>query len=79
MKKLFIILLVCSLMISGTVPVLAYTEAQQRTANALNRLELFLGVGEDLGYMLDAELTRAQGLTLLIRVLGLVAEGRNGS
>lgn len=79
MKKLFIILLVCSLMISGTVPVLAYTEAQQRTANALNRLELFLGVGEDLGYMLDAELTRAQGLTLLIRVLGLEAEALNGS
>ena len=39
MKKLFIILLVCSLMISGTVPVLAHTEAQQRTADALNRLE----------------------------------------
>lgn len=78
MKKLLTILLACILMITGTVTVYSNTEVQQRTADALNRLELFLGVGGDLGYMLDEKLTRAQGLTLLIRVLGLEEEALNG-
>lgn len=79
MKKLLMILLSCILMITGTVPVFAHTEVQERTADALNRLELLLGMGGDLGYMLDEELTRAQGLTLLIRVLGLEEEALNTS
>lgn len=78
MKKLLIILMACILLITGTVPLSAYTPAQQRSADALNRLGLFLGAGEDVGYMLDEELTRAQGLTLLIRVLGLEQEALKG-
>lgn len=52
-----------------TVQASANTPEQQRTADALNHLELFLGTGA--GYELDRQLTRVEGITLLVRMLGL--------
>ena len=65
MKKVIALLLVAVLLIPA---VSAYTGEQLNTADALNHLGLFLGTGTS--YELDAELTRAQGITLLVRMLG---------
>ena len=51
---------------------LAATSQQYKTADALNELNLFRGT--DKGYELEANLTRAEGATLLVRVLGKEAE-----
>ena len=69
MRKVIALLLVAVLLIPA---VSAYTGEQLNTADALNHLGLFLGTGT--GYELDAELTRAQGITLLVRMLGKEAE-----
>ncbi|MBR2848692.1 MAG: hypothetical protein IKB87_04465 [Clostridia bacterium] len=69
MRKVIALLLVAVLLIPA---VSAYTGEQLNTADALNHLGLFLGTGTS--YELDAELTRAQGITLLVRMLGKEAE-----
>ncbi len=65
MKKLLAFLLVV-LMLTPTVS--AYTDQQLNTADALNHLGLFLGNGVD--YDLDGKLSRAEGITLLVRMIG---------
>lgn len=64
-KKLIAILLVV-IMLTSTAG--AYTASQVRTADAMNSLGLFLGTS--YGYELDSSLTRAQGITLLVRMIG---------
>lgn len=49
-------------------PAMAYSESQLNTADALFHLGLFLGTGTT--YALDENLTREQGIILLVRMLG---------
>ena len=78
MKKRFLSLLLCLSLLAGLLmlPVGAYTGHQLNTADALYQLGLFLGTGTT--YDLDGNLTREQGITLLIRMLGLEEEAKNG-
>ena len=69
MKKLIAILLVVVMLCSTAG---AYTAAQVRTADAMNHLGLFLGTNS--GYELDSSLSRAQGVTLLVRMMGKEGE-----
>lgn len=69
-KRLFAILLVVVTMIAAVVPATAYSVRQLNTADALNGLGLFQGRGGTAGYALDANLTRAEGMALLIRMIG---------
>ncbi|OUN80307.1 hypothetical protein B5G06_11870 [Flavonifractor sp. An52] len=55
-----------------TMPAAAYSSTQQNTAEALNHLELFLGTGS--GFELDRQMTRVEGVTMLVRMLGLEDE-----
>lgn len=64
-KTILILVLVLALLTSS---VFAATPAETNTADALNHLGLFLGTGK--GYELDNGLTRAQGITLLVRMIG---------
>lgn len=66
MKKRITALVLALLMLATAAG--AYSETDQNTADALNYLGLFLGTGK--GYELDAPLTRAQGITLLVRMVG---------
>ena len=66
MKKRIVAMLLAMLIFIPTVH--AYTDKQVNTADALNELQLFLGTGTD--YELDNKLTRAQGITLLVRMIG---------
>ena len=52
------------------------TAQQQKDADALNHLGLFLGTGK--GYELDAELNRNQSVMLLVRMLGKLTEAETG-
>lgn len=55
----------------------AATAQQNQTAKALNHLGLFLGTGN--GYALNNELTRDQGITMLVRMLGKEQEAKDGT
>ena len=55
-----------------TMPAAAYSSTQQHTAEALNHLEMFLGTGS--GFELDRQMTRVEGVTMLVRMLGLEDE-----
>lgn len=59
-------------------PALAATSQQQNTADALNHLGLFLGVGGDKGYALDDTMKRSYGITLLVRLMGMEEEAQSG-
>ena len=78
-KRLFAIVLTVVLLFVAAVPVAAYTVEQENTADALNELGLFQGMGPDVGYALDQNLTRAQGITLLVRMIGKEAETLEGT
>jgi len=68
-KKLLALIMAGMLLASGTgVHANEYSERQQRIADALNHVELFLGT--NIGYELGRELTRVEGITLLVRLLG---------
>ena len=69
-KRLFAIVLVVVMLVAAVVPVSAYSVRQLNTADALNGLGLFQGRGGTAGYALDANLTRAEGMALLIRMIG---------
>lgn len=74
MKKLLSILLALC-MAAGSVAFASNSSndtSTQQQADALNELGLFLGT--DNGYELDAELNRAQALTLVVRLLGAEKE-----
>ena len=69
MKKLTAALLTLILILSCAIlPAAAYTDTQLNTADALYQLGLFLGTGST--YALDENLTREQGMVLLVRMLG---------
>lgn len=78
-KSLFVIVLVALMVVAAIVPAVAYTAKQQNTADALNELGLFQGMGPTVGYALDQNLTRAQGITLLVRMIGKEAEALEGT
>ncbi|MBP3587967.1 MAG: S-layer homology domain-containing protein [Clostridia bacterium] len=73
MKRKLTILLLILVMLLSTVS--AATVGQINTADAMNDLGLFLGT--DLGYELDNQLTRAQGVTMLVRMIGKEAEAKD--
>ena len=78
-RKLLAIVLAVMMMVAAVVPAAAYTQQQQKTADALNELGLFQGMGGTAGYALDLNLTRAQGITLLVRMIGKEAEAEAGT
>ncbi len=69
MKKILLLLLAVALLTSVAF---AATVTQYNTADAMNELGLFQGTNK--GYELDNGLTRAQGTTLLVRMIGKEAE-----
>jgi len=73
MKRKLTILLLVLVMLMSTVS--AATVGQINTADAMNDLGLFLGT--DLGYELDNQLTRAQGVTMLVRMIGKETEAKD--
>ena len=75
-KKLLALLCAVTLLASGTSVYAAESTAQVRMADALYHLELFRGT--DQGYRLERELTRAEGITLLVRLLGKEAAAMKG-
>lgn len=75
MKKFLILLVVIVLLASS---VFAATIAQTNTADAMNELGLFQGMGGG-DYALDNGLTRAQGTTLLVRMIGKEAEANSNT
>lgn len=78
MKKIISLLLTLSLSASFllTCAAGAYNKKQIDQADALNYLGLFLGTGQ--GYELDARLDRSQSITLILRMLGEIAEAEKG-
>ena len=79
MKMIVVALLLVLTLMLSCVTGFAYTSADLRTADALNELGLFQGMGGNKGYALDEGLTRAQGMTLLVRMIGKEAEAQNGT
>lgn len=73
-RRLLAVLLAAMMLVAAIVPASAYTMKQQNTADALNELGLFQGMGGTVGYALDQNLTRAQGITLLVRMIGKEAD-----
>lgn len=66
------------LLVSGSVlPAAAYTPEQKQAADELYELGLFRGT--DAGYELDSRLTRAQAVTLLVRLLGMEETAQSGT
>ena len=77
-KRILAMLAALSLTVAVlTVPAGACTAKQLKTADALHSLGLFLG--SEFGYELDRTLTRAEGLTLLVRILGAESEAQSQS
>lgn len=74
MKKKWIAMLIALVIMLSTTSQANYSQ-QEKTADALNELGLFLGTGE--GYELDKKLTRAEGITLLVRMIGKEWEAQN--
>lgn len=70
MKRILLFLLILAMLLSTT----AFAATQTNTADALYELGLFLGTGK--GYELDSSLTRAQGITLLVRMIGKEQESQ---
>ena len=77
MKRRIIIAVLIVVMLASMVSVSAATTTQINTADAMNDMGLFLGTGK--GYELDNTLTRAQGVTMLVRMIGKEAEAKNGA
>lgn len=78
-KKIISALLAAILAAVAVVSSWAYTPDQQRAADALNELGLFLGKGGDAGYALDDSLNRMEGITLLVRMIGKESEAKAGT
>lgn len=78
MKKLISLCLTIALALSlCLMSASAYSASQLNSADALYTLGLFLGTGES--YDLNANLTRAQGITMLVRMLGKEADAQSGA
>lgn len=76
MKRKITALLLALAMSVMPVSCYAADSSKINTADALNELGLFLGTGS--GYDLDNGLTRAQGVTLLVRMIGMEETAGNG-
>ncbi len=74
MKKRWIAAILVLVLMMSSLTSMAYSR-QEKTADALNELGLFRGTGD--GYELEKNLTRAEGATLLVRVLGKDNEAVN--
>ena len=68
MKKTITALILALAVIVMSAAVFAVDNSDINTADALNELGLFLGTGN--GYELERGLTRAEGVTLLVRMIG---------
>ena len=83
MKKLLCMLFALFAVLSLSTAALAADYTAEESANALYELGLFQGTGETANgkpiYSLDAAPTRAQAVTMLVRLLGREAEARAGS
>lgn len=77
MKKTIALLFVFALLFCCVPTAMAVGDSSTARADALNGLGLFQGT--DKGYELEVSPNRAQGLTMLIRLLGKETEARNGS
>lgn len=75
MKKRFVAILLAMAVLMSVTCTAAYSQ-EERTADALNELGLFLGTGTS--YELENKLTRVQGVTLLVRMMGKEAEAEKG-
>ena len=76
MKKTVVVLLLSVVAIVLSVFCFAADTEDVYTADALNELGLLLGTGN--GYELDKGLTRADGVTLLVRMVGMEETAQNG-
>ncbi len=75
MKKRAFALIMALVMFIMSITCFAVSVSDINTADALNELGLFLGTGN--GYELENCLTRAQGVTLLVRMLGMEEVAEN--
>lgn len=77
-KKITSMLMALVMVLSMVTSASAANAQQQNTADALNYLQLFLGTGNNADgtpiYALDSNLTREQGVMLLLRMLGKLDE-----
>jgi len=82
-KKLISLILTFALAFSLSAPAFAAGSTQKTTADALHSLGLFLGVGDNAdgtpNYDLSGNLTRAQAVVLLVRMLGKENAALKGS
>ena len=76
MKKTIIALFLVLIIIIAAFNCFATSKTDVNTADALNELGLFLGKGN--GYALEKGLTRAEGVTLLVRMIGMEKTAENG-
>lgn len=83
MKKLLILLVVLSLLLSLAPVALADQSETEAAADALYEMGLFRGTGTDSEgkpvYELDRAPTRYEGVTMLVRLLGKEREALNGA
>ena len=83
MKKLLCPLFALLIVLSLSTAAFAADYSAEESANALYELGLFQGTGETANgkpiYSLDAAPTRAQAVTMLVRLLGKEAEAKAGS
>jgi len=76
-KRLTGFLTAAALLLSAGLSANAHTPEQERAADALNELGMFLGTGTS--YELDNKLNRVQGITLLIRLMGMEDAALSGT
>lgn len=83
MKKLLCPLFALLIVLSLSTAAFAADYSAEESANALYELGLFQGTGETANgkpiYSLDAAPTRAQTVTMLVRLLGKEAEAKAGT
>ena len=77
MKKTITAWILALVMIVVPTVCFAVDDSDVNTADALNELGLFLGTGN--GYELEKGLTRAEGVTLLVRMIGMEETAENGA
>lgn len=75
-KRLTGFLTAAALLLGSGLTAYAHTPEQERAADALNELGMFFGTGTS--YELDNPLNRVQGITLLIRLMGMENAAQTG-
>ncbi len=83
MKKCMSLILTALLSLTMVLPAFAWTDSQMEAAQRLHQLGLFHGTGtlEDgsPNFELDRAPSRAEAVTMLVRLLGKDSEAKNGS